>query len=101
MLDNNTFNLMMQLIEEKRSLSRIKNKNIKQPSNNKECRNFLKKLEKNKEEHMKDLEEHLGKTSILNLEIQPPKKIRALLTNQGYPQKGIKELSKLYNIPIK
>ena len=102
LLDIKTYNLMMRLIEEKRSLSRIRIRiNNNQARNNyEESRNFL-RMKKNKEEHIKELEERLGKTSILNLEMNPQKNLRALLTNQGSPEKGIDELSKWYNLPIK
>ena len=92
---------MMRLIEERRSLSRIKTNHIKHGNNDEEYRNFLKNLKKNKEEHIKELEELLGKTSILNLEIKLEKNSRDLLTNQGSTEKGIAELSKWYNLPIK
>jgi len=101
LLDVKTHNLMMRLIEEKRSLSRIKTNHIKHSNNDEEYSNFFKKLKKNKEEHIKELEERLGKTSIPNLEMNPQKSLRALLTNQGNPEKGIAELSKWYNLPIK
>ena len=101
LLDIKTHNLMMRLIEEKRSLSRIKTNHIKHSNNDEESSNFFKKLKKNKEEHIKELEERLGKTSIPNLEMNPQKSLRALLTNQGNPEKGIAELSKWYNLPIK
>jgi len=101
LLDVKTHNLMMRLIEEKRSLSRIRTNHIKHSNYDEEYGNFLKKLEKNKEEHIKELEEHLGKTSIINLEITPQKSLRALLANQGSPEKGIAEFSKWYNLPIK
>lgn len=101
LLDVKTHNLMMQLIKERRSLSRIQTNHIKHSNNDEEYRNFLKKLKKNKEEHIKELEERLGKTSILNLETKPKKNLAALLTNQGMPEKGIAELSKWYNISIK
>ena len=90
LLDIKTYNLMMRLVEEKRSLSRIRTNHIKHSNNDEEYRDFLKKLKKNKEEHIKELEERLGKTSIQNLEMKPQKNLRALLTNQGIPEKGIR-----------
>ncbi|MDG6223293.1 MAG: hypothetical protein QCH99_08545 [Candidatus Bathyarchaeota archaeon] len=101
LLDVKTHNLMMRLIEERRSLSRIKTNQIKHSNNDEEYRNFLKKLKKNKEEHIKELEERLGKTPVLNLEMKPQKNLRALLTNQGSTEKGTAELSKGYNLPTK
>ena len=70
---------MMRLIEEKRNLSRIKTNYFKQNNDNEERRTFLKKLETNKEEYIKDLEELVGKASIQNLEIDPNKNLRVLL----------------------
>ena len=91
----------MRLIEEKRGLSRIKTNYFKQNSNNEKRRTFLKELEKNKEEHIKELEERLGKKPILNLEIEQHKNLRTLLMNQGSSEKSIAELSKWYNLSIK
>jgi len=100
-LDVKNHNLMMRLIAEKRSLSRIKAKHVTRNNNDKECRNFLKLLKKNKEGYIKELEERLGKTSIRNLEMKHKKSLRAMLMKQGSPEKGIAELSKWYNLPIK
>jgi len=91
----------MRLIEEKRNLSRIKTNYFKQNNENEERRTFLKKLETNKEEYIKDLEELVGNASIRNLELEQQKNLRISLMNQGCPQKCIKELSKWYSIPIK
>jgi len=91
---------MMRLIEERRSLSRIKPNNTTHNNNDEEYQNFLKKLKRNKEEQIKELEERLGKTSIRNLRMTPQKNLKALLTNQGYTEKGIENLSKWYNLPI-
>ena len=101
MLDNKTHNLMMRLIEEKRSLLRKKINHVTQSINNEDCRNFLKTLENEKAEYIKELEALLGKTSNLNLGTNPPKNVRAMLTNQECPEKGIEELSKCYNIQMK
>jgi len=101
LLDIKNHNLMMRLVEEKRSLSRIRTNQIKHINNDEEYSNFLKKLEKIKKNTSKKLEERLGKISILNLEITPQKSLRALLANQGSTEKGIAELSKGYNLPIK
>lgn len=60
---------MIRLIEEKRSLSRIKTNAIKHDSINEEHRKFLKQLEKNKEEYIRSLEELLEKKSIQNLDV--------------------------------
>jgi hypothetical protein len=60
-LDNNTYNLMMQLIEENQSLWQIKNNYIKDANSCGECQEFWKKLEMDKEEHIKDLEELVRK----------------------------------------
>lgn len=55
MLDNNTYNLMAQLIEENQSLWRIKNNYKKDASGCDECREFWEKLEKDKEDHVAEL----------------------------------------------
>lgn len=64
---------MMRLIEEKRGLLRIKASYFKNTNNNEEHRNFLKKMENAKKEHIKGLEERLGKKPVLNLEQGPQK----------------------------
>jgi hypothetical protein len=56
MLDNNTYNLMAQITEESQSLWRIKNSYKKDAGGCHECMEFWTKLEKDKEEHIKDLE---------------------------------------------
>ena len=63
MLDNNTYNLMEQLTTENKSLWRIKNnyKNDASSSNCGECKKFWEELEKDKEEHIKRLNELLKK----------------------------------------
>jgi hypothetical protein len=56
MLDNNTYNLMAQIVEESRSLWRIKNEYKKDAGMCKECMDFWDMLIKDKEHHIKDLE---------------------------------------------
>ena len=56
MLDNNTYNLMAQITEESQSLWRIKNSYKRDAGGCKECMDFWDKLEKDKQEHIKDLE---------------------------------------------
>lgn len=56
MLNNNTYNLMMQLIEENKSLWRIKNSYKQDAANCAECLAFWNKLIKDKEEHVEDLQ---------------------------------------------
>jgi hypothetical protein len=56
MLDNNMYNLMAQITEESQSLWRIKNSYKKDSGGCKECMDFWIKLEKDKEEHIKQLE---------------------------------------------
>jgi len=60
-LDDNTYNLMMQLIEENQSLWRINNNYIRDAGGCGECQEFWKKLQKDKEEHIKELEELVKK----------------------------------------
>lgn len=55
MFDNNTYNLMTQMVEEHKSLWRIKNMYKKDAQNCKECVDFWNKLEKDKEDHIQDL----------------------------------------------
>jgi len=59
MLDNNTYNLMEQLLEESKSLWRIRN-NYKQDAGDcNECADFWDKLIVDKEDHIKELEKLL------------------------------------------
>lgn len=55
MFNNNTYNLMEQAVEESQSFWRIKNHYIKDAKDCKECKEFWEKLEKDKEEHCKDI----------------------------------------------
>jgi hypothetical protein len=55
MLDNNTYNLMMQLTEEHKSLWRIKKHYLKDAGTNKASKEFWNKLAKEKELHIKEL----------------------------------------------
>jgi len=61
MLDNNTYNLMTQLIQENKSLWRINNDYIKDTGHCGECDAFWRKLSKAKEEHIKELEKLVAK----------------------------------------
>jgi hypothetical protein len=61
MLDNNTYNLLTQLVEEHQSLWRIKNNYKADAKGCSECEAFWKKLEKDKDDHIKELEELLKK----------------------------------------
>jgi hypothetical protein len=56
MLDNNTYNLMEQITEESKSLWRIRNNYIKDAAPCKDCQDFWEKLAKDKEKHIRDLE---------------------------------------------
>lgn len=56
MFDNNLYNLMAQTVEEHKSLYRIKNMYKKDAKNCKECRDFWKKLETDKEDHIMELQ---------------------------------------------
>jgi len=61
MFENNLYNLMEQAVEESQSLWRIKNKYKKDAKDCDECIEFWKKLEKDKEQHCKDLHELISK----------------------------------------
>ena len=55
MLNNNLYNLNNQLIEESRSLWRIKDTYIRDAEQCGECSQFWQKMVKDKEEHITDL----------------------------------------------
>lgn len=57
MLNNHTYNLLLQLTQENKSLWRIKNEYQKDSEGCEECQNFWKKLEEDKENHIKELAE--------------------------------------------
>ncbi|MFO8051738.1 MAG: hypothetical protein R6V01_08590 [Thermoplasmatota archaeon] len=59
MLENRVYNLMEQLVEESQSLYRIKNDYKSDSSGCDSCMEFWKKMEKDKEEHIQELEELL------------------------------------------
>ena len=100
MLENRTHNLMIRLIEEKRSLSRIKTNSIKHDSINDEHRKFLKQLEKNKEENIRNLEELLGKKPVQDLDVSLDENFKDQLKTRGTPENGLERLSKGYNISL-
>jgi hypothetical protein len=56
MFDNHFYNLMAQIVEEHKSLWRIKNMYKKDASGCKQCQTFWDKLEKDKEDHIRELE---------------------------------------------
>jgi hypothetical protein len=56
MLDNNTYNLMEQIVQESKSLWRIRNSYLKDAGSCSECAEFWRKLADDKEKHIKDLE---------------------------------------------
>jgi beta-galactosidase GanA len=58
-LDNDVYNLMEQLVEESKSLWQIKNHYKEDACDCDECRRFWDKLEKDKEQHIEDLEKLL------------------------------------------
>lgn len=64
MLDNHLYNLVEQIVDESKSLWRIKNTYKKDASGCSECMAFWGKLEEDKEDHIKELQEliknHLG-----------------------------------------
>jgi len=55
MLENHTYNLMKQLVQENKSLWRIKNDYKKDAGTCVECSTFWKKMEKDKEDHVAEL----------------------------------------------
>ena len=63
MIDNHAYNLLRQLTEEHTSLWRIKDEYLKDADGCESCKNLWTKLEKDKEEHVKEIEsllkEHL------------------------------------------
>jgi hypothetical protein len=60
MLDNNTYNVMAQLVKENKSLWRIKNSYKNDARNCEKCLKFWEELEKDKEKHIRDLENLLS-----------------------------------------
>jgi len=63
MLENHLYNLMEQMVEESKSLWRIKNTYKKDATDCSSCKAFWDKLEKDKEDHIKELQD-LIKTHI-------------------------------------
>ncbi|HJX23131.1 MAG TPA: hypothetical protein VJ574_01800 [Candidatus Bathyarchaeia archaeon] len=61
MLENNLYNLTQQMTIENKSLWRIRNMYKKDAEGCPECLKFWKALEKDKEEHVKELRELLKK----------------------------------------
>ncbi|MFO8133052.1 MAG: hypothetical protein R6U10_03855 [Thermoplasmatota archaeon] len=61
MLDNNVYNLMEQLVEESKSLWQIKHHYREDAAGCDKCRRFWEKLEKDKEQHIEDIEALLKK----------------------------------------
>lgn len=57
MLDNHVYNLMAQLVEEHKSLWRIKNMYLKDAENCESCKNFWGKMVNDKESHIEELTE--------------------------------------------
>jgi len=55
MLDNKIYNLMHQLVQENKSLWRIKNEYITDTKGCDECLKFWKRLEEDKEKHVAEL----------------------------------------------
>ena len=54
-MENHVYNLMKQLVQENKSLWRIKNNYIKDAGSCNECSTFWERLEKDKEEHIEEL----------------------------------------------
>ena len=55
MFDNHTYNLISQLVEEHKSLWRIKNSYISDAGDCNSCQKFWKKMEQDKEDHIREL----------------------------------------------
>jgi len=64
MTNNHLYDLMIQLVQENKSLWRIKNEYLKNSSDCPECQEFWQMMEKDKEEHVEELtalvKKHLG-----------------------------------------
>jgi len=61
MLSNHIYNLMKQMVQEHKSLWRIKNHYLEDSRDCEECQNFWNKLAEDKEKHIKELEELIKK----------------------------------------
>lgn len=55
MLENHTYNLVKQLVQESKSLRRIKNNYMSDAPDCADCSAFWTKMENDKEEHVKEL----------------------------------------------
>jgi hypothetical protein len=56
MMNNNQYNLMTQMVQEHKSLWRIKNNYVKDAADSVESQNFWQKMITDKENHIKELE---------------------------------------------
>lgn len=56
MQENHIYNLMNQMVQEHKSLWRIKNEYIKDAGDCEECKKFWQKMEAEKEKHVQELE---------------------------------------------
>ena len=61
MFDNHLYNLMNQLVQEHKSLWRIKNMYLNEAGECKECKAFWEKMIQDKENHIKELTEIIKK----------------------------------------
>jgi len=61
MLNNHTYNLAHQLVQENKSLWRIKDEYLKDAEGCQECLDFWKKLETEKEAHVSELKKMIKK----------------------------------------
>lgn len=61
MYDNNTYNLMAQIVEESQSLYRIKKTYKSDAEDCDECKEYWQKLQEDKEQHLDELENLLKK----------------------------------------
>jgi ADP-heptose:LPS heptosyltransferase len=92
MFDNNLYNLMTQMVEEHKSLYRIKNM-YKKDTKEWECLEFWKKLQKDKEDHIKELQgliySHLAKAMKKKMyySVKEEKKAQKIKKNYYYGTK--------------
>jgi hypothetical protein len=55
MLDNHLYNLMIQLVQENKSLWRIRNKYLKDAEDCADCQKFWEKMMEDKQDHVNEL----------------------------------------------
>ncbi len=60
MTENHVYNLILQLVQESKSLWRIKNHYLNDAGDCADCKTFWGKMEEDKEDHVKELEGLIG-----------------------------------------